>query len=146
MIKTCGLSGKFSFIGLLLLISTILSSCADSKLSQCQKIIILTQKTARNSEEHRQSNEMQKVLEMADLFEESANNMKSLKIKDTQLITYQEGFAEVYQSHAETTRKFIEALQKKDITSARSMKDQVQQIGVKEQRLGEEMNAYCQGE
>lgn len=121
-----------------------LSSCADTKVSQCQKIIVLTQKMAKDSEEYRQSEDIQKVLEVADIFEESAENMRGLKIKDSNLLTYQEGFAEIYQSHADTTRKFIKALQEKDISQARSMKQEVQKIGRKEQQLGQEMNDYCQ--
>lgn len=121
----------------------LLSSCADTKVSQCEKIIVLTRKMAQQSEEYRQSEDMQKVLEMADIFEESAEKMKGLNIKDSNLVTYQEGFAEIYQSHANTTRNFVKALQEKDIDQARATKRQVQEIGKKEQKLGEEMHSYC---
>ncbi|EAZ89345.1 hypothetical protein CY0110_20585 [Crocosphaera chwakensis CCY0110] len=121
-----------------------LISCAETKISQCQKIILLTQKMAEESETYRQTTDIKKVLQVADLFEETSQQMKQLNIEDEQLQEYQKGFADIYQGNADTTRQFVAALNNKDIDSAKLMQQQVQQLGKKEQDLGTEMNAYCQ--
>ncbi len=126
------------------LISVFLISCAETKISQCQKIILLTQKMAEESETYRQTTDIKKVLQVADLFEETSQQMKQLKIEDEQLQEYQLGFADIYQGNADTTRQFVAALNDKNIDTAKLMQQQVQQLGKKEQDLGTEMNAYCQ--
>ncbi|MGB5596812.1 MAG: hypothetical protein WBM32_07160 [Crocosphaera sp.] len=127
-----------------LLSNLFLISCAETKISQCQKIIIMTQKMAEESESYRQTTDIKKVLQVADIFEETAQQMKELKIEDEQLIEYQIGFADIYQGNADTTRQFVAALNDKDINTAKLMQQQVQQLGKKEQDLGTDMNTYCQ--
>lgn len=129
---------------LTVLINLFLISCAETKISQCQKIILLTQKMAEESESYRQTTDIKKVLQVADLFEETSQQMKQLQIEDEQLEEYQKGFADIYQGNADTTRQFVAALNNKDIDTAKLMQQQVQQLGKKEQDLGTEMNTYCQ--
>ncbi|GBF82428.1 hypothetical protein [Aphanothece sacrum] len=122
----------------------ILVSCAETKVSQCQKIILITQKIVQESQNNRQTKDIKQALKFADVFEEAGQKMKQLKIEDEQLAKYQLGFAEIYQGNADTTRQFVSALNNKDISTARLMKQQVQQLGKKEQELGNQMNTYCQ--
>jgi hypothetical protein len=122
----------------------LLVSCAETKVSQCQKIILITQKIVQESQNNRQTKDIKQALKFADVFEEAGQQMKQLKIEDEQLAKYQLGFAEIYQGNADTTRQFVSALNNKDITTARLMKQQVQQLGKKEQELGNQMNTYCQ--
>ncbi|WP_107666529.1 hypothetical protein [Cyanothece sp. BG0011] len=136
------LSSTLSLITVLM--NLFLISCAETKVSQCQKIILLTQKMSEESESYRQTTDIKKVLQVADLFEETSQQMKQLKIEDEQLQEYQKGFADIYQGNADTTRQFVAALNDKDIDTAKLIQQQVQQLGKKEQDLGTEMNAYCQ--
>ncbi|MDJ0509968.1 MAG: hypothetical protein QNJ64_12025 [Crocosphaera sp.] len=99
---------------------------------------------AEESENYRQTTDIKKVLQVADIFEETSQQMKQLKIDDEKLIDYQIGFADIYQGNADTTRQFVAALNDKDINTAKLMQQQVQQIGQKEQDLGTQMNDYCQ--
>ncbi|MDJ0578469.1 hypothetical protein [Crocosphaera sp.] len=127
-----------------ILVNLFLIGCAETKISQCRKIIILTQKMAEESENYRQTEDRQKVLQVADIFEETSQQMKQLKIEDENLQEYQIGFADIYQGNADTTRQFVAALNDKDIDKARLMQQQVQQLGKKEQELGAKMKDYCQ--
>ncbi|AFY78392.1 hypothetical protein Ple7327_3164 [Pleurocapsa sp. PCC 7327] len=119
--------------------------CAETKFSQCQKIIEITKNIAKESQNNRQTTDIKKVLQMADTFEETAEEMKNLRIQDEKLMQYQIGFAEVYRGNAQATREFVDALQKKDIAKAKLTQKRVQQIGKKEQELVSNMNSYCQG-
>ncbi len=130
-------------LSLFLILTGLFTACAATKTSQCQKIIVITQKMAKKSEKYRNSQDIAQVLEVADYFEDAAAEMRDLSLPDKNLEIYQQGFAEVYSSHAQTTRQFIEALQNKDIARLRLLQRQVQQIGQKEQKLGEDMNNYC---
>ncbi len=126
------------------LVNLLLISCAENKISQCQKIILLTQKMAQESESYRRTEDIKKVLQVADIFEETSQQMKKLKIEDEKLQEYQMGFADIYQGNADTTRQFVAALNDKDIDTAKLMQQQVQQLGKKEQEFGAKMKDYCQ--
>ncbi|HAC65008.1 MAG TPA: hypothetical protein DCF68_16120 [Cyanothece sp. UBA12306] len=126
------------------LLNFILFGCAETKIFQCQKIILITQKIAKESQSNRQTTDIKKALEVADAFEEASKSMKDLKISDEQLSKYQLGFAQIYEGYAQTTRQFVSALQKKDISTLKVMQEQLKQLGKKEPELGEEMNSYCQ--
>ena len=140
-IKKCLL---FPLSLLSVLVNLLLISCAENKISQCQKIIILTQKMAQESESYRRREDIKKVLQVADIFEETSQQMKKLKIEDEKLQEYQMGFADIYQGNADTTRQFVAALNDKDIDTAKLMQQQVQQLGKKEQEFGAKMKDYCQ--
>ncbi len=133
-------------VSLVFFLNLILVSCAENKVSQCQKIILITQKIAKESETNRQTEDIQKALQVADSFDEAAEEMKNLAITDEQLVKYQLGFAAIYQGYAQTTRQFISALQKKDINTVKLMQQRLKQLGQKEPELGNEMNNYCQSE
>lgn len=134
----------WGFLSLGTLLSFLLVSCSENRISQCQKIILLTQKMAEKSENNRQTTDVKKVLQVADDFEETAQKMKQLNLEDEQLEKYKIRFAEIYQGNADTTRQFVAALNNKDINTAKLMQNRVQQLGKKEQELGTEMNNYCQ--
>jgi hypothetical protein len=129
---------------LLVLVNFLTVGCAETKISQCQKIINITQKIAQESEKFRQTKDIQQVLKMADAFETVAKEMQALQVKDEQLVQYKTGFIDVYKGNAEVTRKFIKAFEDKDMMAAKLMQKQVQIIGQKEQQLVTDMNRYCQ--
>ena len=125
-------------------IAVLLSSCAETKTSQCQKIFLITKKMAEESAKNRETKDIKTVLEVADAFEKASEQLKKMELKDPQLTEYQQGLAEVYQGNAETTRSFVKALETKDIPTAKLAQDQVQQIGKKEQEIITQTNQYCQ--
>jgi Na+/phosphate symporter len=135
IILLVGLSSTFSLFAI---------GCAETKVSQCQKIVEMTKTIATESQNNRDTTDLQKVLQMADRFEETADNMEKMVVQDAKLSEYKVGFAEVYRGHAEATREFIDGLQNKDITKARSSQQRVKDIGKREQQLVTQMNSYCQ--
>ena len=146
--KLLSLSCNFSVFKLILPLSMTISwaiaGCAASKASQCQKIREIPQKVTGTIKDYRQTKEPEKVLEAAAVLEQAAAEMEKLKIEDEQLIEYQQGFAQVYRTHAQATRAIVVALEEKDAPKARSNLKKVQQAGEREQKLGAEMNRYCQ--
>jgi Na+/phosphate symporter len=135
---------NLSTIGLSIALGILCVSCAETKVSQCQKIIEITQKISQESQETRQTKDFKKILQMADNFEETAETMERMAIADEKLTEYKQGFATVYRGYAQVTRDFIDALQNQDPTKARVTQKRVQEIGKQEQALGGNLNSYCQ--
>ena len=133
-----------SFFCLIPAIAILLSSCAETKTAQCQKIFLITKKMAEESAKNRETKDIKTVLEVADSFEKSSEELKKIELKDPKLTEYQQGLAEIYQGNADTTRSFVKALETKDIPTAKLAQDQVKQIGKKEQDLVTKTNEYCQ--
>lgn len=129
---------------LIIFLNLIAVSCSENRVSQCKKIISITQEIAKESETNRQTEDIQKALQMADSFDEAAAEMRSLSISDEKLVKYRRILADIYQGYAKTTRQFISALQKKDIKTVKLMQQQLQQLGQKEPKLGNKINSYCQ--
>ena len=77
-------------------------------------------------------------------FEEAAEEMKAFDIKDKQLLEYQDGFAKMYVGMSQATRDFVAALDRKDVSAAKSAKKQLQKLGSTERKLVSGMNSYCQ--
>ena len=122
----------------------ILVSCSENIISQCKKIISITQEIAKESQNNRKTEDVQKALQVADSFDQASVRMRNLSISDRNLVEYQLGFADIYKGYAQTTRQFIFALQKNDINTVKLMQQQLQQLGQKEPKLGNRMNNYCQ--
>ena len=133
-----------SLLCLIPAIAFLLSSCAETKTAQCQKIFLITKKIAEESAKNRETKDTKAVLQVADSFEQASEQLKKLELKDEQLGQYQQGLADVYQGNAETTRSFVKAIESKDIPTAKLAQDQVKQIGKQEQDLVTQTNQYCQ--
>jgi tricorn protease-like protein len=144
--KRAQIIGKTGSILILLTLplSVMLSSCAETKTAQCQKIILITKKIAEESANNRDSTDPEKILTVAKAFEEAGQQVQALNLKDNQLRTYQQELANIYDGNAEATRNIINAIKSKDILTAKLAQDQVRQIGKKEQLLITQMNQYCQ--
>ncbi len=132
------------FMPVFLAIAVLLNSCAETKTAQCQKIFLITKKMADESAKSRDTKDTKQVLLVADAFDQASEQLKKLDLKDTQLVQYQQGLADIYQGNASTTRSFVKAIENKDIPTAKLAQDEVKQIGKKEQQLVTKTNQYCQ--
>ena len=122
------------------------ASCAGTKSSQCKKMVEITRKIASETKtlsDNRKTLDPQKVLQVADAFEGTAKEMKSLAIQDKQLQEYQFGFAKMYLGMGQATRDFVAALARKDLSKAKLAKEQLQQLGITERELVSQTNNYC---
>jgi len=132
----------FSF----LFFALALVGCGASKTAQCQKLILVTQSLAQESEKYRQSTDPKEVLGVAERFEEASQKLEGFKLADPQLSQFQSQLAAIYQGNGETTRTLIAALDSKDILTVRLAQDKVKKIGQQERQVITEMNRYCQTE
>ena len=129
---------------ILLITSCLLSSCQNIKATNCREIISISAQIARETKENLKTQNIENVLNVAKTFENTAREIKSIKIKDKQLKSYSQGLADIYQKYAMITRDFVEAFQEKDLEKAIRHKDEINKLFQQQQKLVSNINSYCQ--
>ncbi len=127
-------------------IGLLSASCADSKFSQCERIIQISVRVTEQTNElcsDCETENTQEALQVADVMEKAAEDMAATEINDPQLQTYQQGFIDIYRGMSQSTREFVAALNQKDINAAKSAKVKLQQVGSKEKEIVDGINNYC---
>ncbi|MGK7914175.1 MAG: hypothetical protein AB4038_01295 [Prochloraceae cyanobacterium] len=129
-----------------LTVSFLSASCSNPKFSECKQLNKIATEISHQVIElsdNRTTKNPEKVLEVADVFEEGAQVMESLELKDTKLQEYQRNFAQFYRNQAQVTRDFIAARDRKDISAAELAQQNVQKLGKTEEKLVTQINNYC---
>ena len=129
---------------ILLITSCLLSSCNNIKATNCREIISISAQIARETKENLKTQNIENVLNVAKTFENTAQEIKSIQIKDEQLKTYSQDLADIYQKYAIITRYFVEAFQEKDREKAITYKDEINKLFQQQQQLVSNINSYCQ--
>jgi hypothetical protein len=132
---------------LLLLILTInwgLFGCFNSKKAECNKIIEISNQLAEVTQSNLNIEDTNKVLEIADKFDGTAQEILGKKIKDQQLAEYSKNLGIIYQKYGEFTRKFITAFEKKDTENAILSKENLINLSQEQEKVVKNINNYCQ--
>lgn len=131
---------SISFLGYLL------TSCAQTKTFQCQKIYRIANEVTQETQSLTKSGqEVDKKtwLFAADKIELAADEMRNLKVNDDELKNYKALFAQVYLDYATATREIIKVWETKDRLAAKSAQEKVKKAGQLEREVGEKINTYC---
>lgn len=138
---------KFKVASIICLsLNLFLIGCVDTKHSECNQVIEVTLNMAdktKNLYQQRDTKDSQKALQLADAFDEAVLSLKNLEIQDQNLVTYQNGFATMYQGLSLSTRDFVAALNKKNLDNAKLAKQQLQKQALTEQQLLKGLTNYC---
>ncbi|GFE69547.1 hypothetical protein [Chroococcus sp. FPU101] len=137
------LASRFWLISFL---TYLLTSCAETKSFQCQKIYQIANEVTKETQSLTKSGqEVDKKtwLLAADKIEQAADEMKNLKINDEELKNYKTLFAQVYLDYATATREIIKVWETKDRLAAKSAQEKVRKAGQLEREVGEKINTYC---
>lgn len=131
--------------------SYFITSCAQTKTFQCQKIRniannVTKETKALTTNSSRQEIDKKTWLLAADKIEQAGGEMKKLTVNDAQLQTYKTLFAQVYQDYADATREIIQVLETKDRIAAKSAQEKVRKAGKLEREVGDKFDGYCQRE
>ncbi len=129
-------------------ISLSLASCAESKISQCNKIIQVANEAvseAKSITNGGQASDPKAMLKAADAMEKASQEMEAIEVKDAKLQDYQAGFINMYRDTSQATRDFVGAFEKKDRSAAEAALNKLQQATTPERQLVEEINTYCAG-
>jgi predicted translin family RNA/ssDNA-binding protein len=138
----------FVLLSLTAAISLLTTSCTESKVSQCNKIIQIANKTvtqAKSVTNNGQANDPKAMLQAADAMEKASQDMKKINVKDQKLKDYQAGFMNMYRDTSKATRDFVAAFEKKDRPGAETALTNLQQATTPEKQLVTDINTYCSG-
>ncbi|HEY9650724.1 MAG TPA: hypothetical protein V6C95_08680 [Coleofasciculaceae cyanobacterium] len=139
----------FVLIPLTAAIGVLSISCAESKVSQCNKIIQVANQAVSEAKAVTQGGQVsdpQAMLKAAESMEKASQEMEAIQVKDAKLQDYQAGFITMYRDTSKATRDFVTAFQKKDRSTAEAALTKLQQATTPEKQLVQDINTYCSGQ
>jgi hypothetical protein len=128
-------------------VALILSSCSESKVAQCNKLIDVANQAAKASLEFGENPHPEKgskaFTEMADKIDGLTASMSALEMSDEKLEGYRDSFVTMYTSASEGLRGGAEAFDKKDVAAMNKEMEAIQTATSGETALVGEINTYC---
>lgn len=129
-------------------VSLLTIGCAESKISQCNKIIQVANQAVSEAKavtNGGQASDPKAMLQAAEAMDEAAQEMESITVTDEKLRDYQSDFMTMYRNISKATRDFVGAFEKKDRLAAETALSNLQEATLPEQQLVGEINRYCSG-
>lgn len=132
-------------VSIAVITSIILTGC-DRKISQCQQIISVANSVVKETKAITKSKQEENTdawLKAADKLEKAAQRLQKMKITEAKLQEYKSGFIEVYQRNSQLTYQAIEAWKKQDLNTIITTQKNVQKVGKLEREIGNKIEQYC---
>lgn len=117
-----------------------------TKVAQCNRIITITNTTARNAKtvsNGRQPSSPQALLRVASIMESSARQLENLSIIDRKLQGYRSQFVKMYRQTSRATRSFVTAYNQHNQAAADLAVRSLQSAASPEKQLVTDINNYC---
>lgn len=130
----------------LAVLGLILTSCSESKVSQCNKLIEIANRAVSGVKavsENPTPGSLESMKKIADVANTAKAQMEALQLSDDQLKTYQTRFITMYQDTNQATRNLVAASEKQDSPAATKAFDELQTATSQEGPLVNEVNSYC---
>jgi hypothetical protein len=128
-------------------VALILSSCAESKVAQCNKLIDVANQAAKASLEFGENPHPEKggkaFTEMADKIDTLTASMSALEMSDEKLKGYQTNFVSMYTAASKGLRGGAVAFDKKDVAAMNKEMAAIQTATGGEAKLVGDINTYC---
>lgn len=135
---------KIKLLWIILIINGSLLGCFNSKKSQCNKIIKISSQLAEVTHSNLETQDRNKILETADKFHGTAEEILAQKITDQPLEEYSKNLSNIYQRYSEFTKKFIIAFENKDTENGILLKEKLINLAHEQEKLVNNINNYCQ--
>ncbi len=125
-----------------------LFGCEENSKAQCEQIFQIARNVTESNKnisylDAQQPVEMKSWLQAASKMESAANNIKALKISNSQLIQYQDQLATIYRIYSQATYDAVIARENQNLESLKSARIDATKAGELQQNLIQEINAYC---
>lgn len=143
---------RVSQISALVMITLLVASCSESKVSQCSKLIDIANRAVTSvkrvsdssQSESPQPDSIEQMNEIADVANGAKAEMESLQLNDEQLKGYQTRFITMYTETSQATRDLVSAAEAKDAQAAQQAFNALQTATAQEEPLVTEVNGYCE--
>ncbi|WP_416670185.1 hypothetical protein [Egbenema bharatensis] len=144
---------KYTAYASIAAIGLLLSSCSESRISQCRKLInvanqVVTdvQTVAENASTSPSGNtgaSTEVINRVADAANSARVNMEELSLNDTQLQDFQNRYATMYAEIYDSTSAMLDASEARDREAGRQAYTAFQAATSQEATLVSEINQYC---
>lgn len=133
----------------------LVSSCAESKVSQCKKLIDVANQVVADVQTVAQNastttaappagtDSVAVITRVAEAAEQAKSEMESLNLSDESLEGFQSRYATMYTEISRTTRDMLAAAEAKDREAGKNAYDAFKTATSQEGTLVDEINAYC---
>ena len=125
---------------------TLISSCSENNLNQCQQIFRIAREIDSSSENIARTKDetnLKSWLEAAKMMEMAADKIQALHINNSELIKHQNQLATIYRIYARSTYNAVRARENKNIEALKSARIDARQAGKMHQESIEALNNYC---
>lgn len=129
---------------LIITLNFILIGCSNAKINECNRLIKVTDTLVEVTQPNLSTQDINKLLIIADQFDESAKQIIYKNFQDTTLIEYSKSLAIIYEKYGQITRDFITAFQTKDTEKAIFYKQEILTLSQEEKEIVNRINRYCQ--
>lgn len=136
-------------ISVSVLLGLALTSCSESKVSQCSKLISIANKAVsgvRAVSENPKPDSIESMNKIADVANSAKTEMEGLQITDDKLKGYQTRFVSMYTETNQATRDLVASAEAKDSQAAQKAFDSLQTATSQEGPLVNEVNGYCEAQ
>lgn len=140
------ISKRFYRIVSLIGLGLVMTSCSESKVSQCNKLIEIANRAVSGVKavsENPKPDSIESMNKIADVANTAKSQMEGLQLSDDQLKTFQTRFITMYTDTNQATRDLVGAAEKKDAPAAQKAFDALQNATSQEGPLVNEVNSYC---
>ncbi|NJM49068.1 MAG: hypothetical protein HC860_25280 [Alkalinema sp. RU_4_3] len=140
---------SIAFIGAFAVVSTLLASCGEGKVAQCNKLIGLANQATDEIKGLQQgggdsADEKKKQLEkIANSLDGYTKKAEGLSLQDDQLKAFQKQLITLYQQTRDNSRALLAAVNTKDAKATNAALSKLIQGGGTEQTLIRSVNTYC---
>jgi len=141
---------KNNFWLMVIFFTLMVSSCTDSKYSQCEQVFYIAKSVVKTNQQLELSDRQDPTeitsknwLSAASALNQAADNMMALKIDEVGLIEYRNKLATIYHIYAQATYDAVKANEDKNLESLHVARSDATKAGEMQRNLVREINAYC---
>ena len=122
--------------------------CQSQVMNQCSQISEVANDTNQQlihilQAEQFNDQDFKIGLQAVDIFNRAIAELKSLEIKDDELVKYQDELAGLWRVYAKITHEAIQAREIKSLSILTTASSQVQMTDKQMQQITEQINSYC---
>jgi hypothetical protein len=136
-------------VSTLILLSLIMASCSESKVSQCSKLIDIANRAVsgvRAVSENPKPDSIESMNKIADVANSAKTEMEAISLSDAKLKSFQTRFVAMYTDTNKATRALVTAAQNKNAQEAQQAFNSLQSATSQESPLVNEVNSYCEAQ
>ncbi|MBF2003317.1 MAG: hypothetical protein IGS50_19890 [Synechococcales cyanobacterium C42_A2020_086] len=140
-------ANRARFTLLAITLGMLVTSCSESKVSQCNKLIEIANRAVegvQTASENPRPDSIESMNKIADVANNARSEMEALQLTDERLQGYQTRFVTMYTATNQATRELVTAAQAKDAEGAQRAFEALQTATAQEEPLVNEVNAYCE--